>query len=500
MSPAGRRIIGAALLAYLISLVVHGQLSGWNLVDDAMIACRAAANVANGFGPVFNPGVRFESWSSPAWVAFLSAGARIGMDLPSLARALGVLSALLLVALVARLAINRAPSPVALCVALVLGSDPGLAVWSQSGLETAGFALALFAAVAILAAWSSHPTILLSLLLGGLGGALALFRPEGMLLAAWLGLVAARQHHGGGRYLAAALLPTLLVIGALLAWRLQFYGAWLPASAAAKLVPRGDAMLHGFLDLGLALLRRLPLVLLAALGYRAIQRDPARDRSDRAWFDATAGVLVILGAMTVLAGGDWMGRDRFLLPLFPLLAIGAAMGGAARRTSGPALLLVTVLAVALPVWQADRLPPHGHAARQLGEWLAREFPDSTRLGVAAAGAIPFHAGFWTIDALGITDPDIARRAPPAVAPWKSGHMHYDTARFLAAKPDIIVWEFGTPWCLARMSEPSEGVPMPRGDYRRELLRHPTFRAGWRPVPGVPPHLSAYFTLFRRTDN
>lgn len=213
---------------------------------------------------------------------------------------------------------------------------------------------------------------------------------------------------------------------------------------------------------------------------------------------ATAGVLVILGVMILVAGGDWMGRDRLLLPLFPLLAIAASFGLAARRLSGSLLLLVTMVAITLSAWQSDRLPPHGHAARRLGEWLAREFPDSTRLGVAAAGAIPFHAGFWTIDALGISDPVMARHAPPPKAAWNSGHMHYDTTRFLAAKPDIIVWEFGAGWCLARMSEPSEGIPTPRGDYRRELLRHPAFRAGWRPMPGVPEDFSAYFAVFRRT--
>ena len=147
MLPAARRIIITALLAYLVSLIVHGQMSGWNLVDDAMITCRVAANAANGLGPVLNPGVRFESWSSPAWVAFLAAGARIGMDLPFLARALGILSAFLIVALVGRLALSRAPPPVALAVAVALAADSGLAVWSQSGLESAGFALTLLGRV-----------------------------------------------------------------------------------------------------------------------------------------------------------------------------------------------------------------------------------------------------------------------------------------------------------------------------------------------------------------
>ena len=314
-----------------------------------------------------------------------------------------------------------------------------------------------------------------------------------------LALVAARHRATGWRYLAAALLPAGFLIVSLLAWRHEFYGAWLPASASAKLMPGGDAMLEGSLALVQALARRLPLLLAATIGWMAVRRGAAQDRSGNAWFEATAGCVLLLGAMVVLAGGDWMGHDRFLLPILPLVAIGAVIGLAARPVPAPALLVLTVFAVAGPAWYADRLPPHGHAARRMGEWLAREFPDSTRLGVAAAGAIPFHSGLWTIDALGITDPDIAGIVPTAAVSFRSGHMHYDTARFLAAKPDLIAWEFGTPWCLARMSEPSEGIPTPRGDYRRELLRHPAFRAGYRPVPGLPPDLAAWFTLFQRID-
>jgi hypothetical protein len=379
---------------------------------------------------------------------------------------------------------------------LIAGRSRLTAVPEVNGLESAGFALTLLVAVATLSAWVSRPNLPLSLLLGGLWGALALFRPEGMFLAAWLAWVGIRHREGGGRFLVAALIPAGLILVTLLLWRIQFYGVWLPASAAAKLMPRPDAMLTGLLDLGHALARRLPLLLAAAVGYLAIRRDTAHDRSGSAWFDATGGCLLVLCAMTVLSGGDWMGHDRFILPILPLVAVGAAMGGVARPTSGPGLLILTVLAIAGPASYADRLPPHGHAARR----LAHERPDSTRLGVAAAGAIPFHAGFWTVDALGITDPAIARSAPSPSAPFRSGHMHYDTARFLAAKPDIIVWEFGTPWCLARMSEPAFGIPNPGGDYRRELLRHPAFRAGWRPMPGMPPDLAAYFALFRRIDD
>jgi hypothetical protein len=501
-SSRSRFVLPAALAAFLVGVVVHGRLAGWNVIDDALITCRVAANAAAGFGPVFNPGVRFESWSSPAWVALLTAGARLGMDLPWLARALGVIAAIALVVIAARLLVRIAPAPVALAGAVALAADAGLAVWCQSGLETACFTLLLFVLATVVAAAAATPSRSLLALAGLLSGSLALVRPEGFALGA-VAVAIAWRRAGGERLARLALVgPALVVAGALTAWRVAEYGAWLPASASAKLALRPDAiaagagaLLHGF---G----RRFVVVAGAVWMVRRF-RPRAADLSApappalAAWRELTVGVTIVLAAMVLLSGGDWMGHDRLILPVVPLLVVAAVAAAAERRLPGALLFLLGALAVLGPAWQADRISRHGHAARRLGEWLSASCPDSTYLGVAAAGAIPFHSGFRTIDALGIADPHIARTPPAPGAAWTPGHMHYDTERFLAARPDIIVWEYGATWSRQRMEEPSDGVPARRGDYRRELLRHPAFRAGWRPMPGVPDDVAAWYSVFRR---
>ena len=125
------------LSLFALNVVYQGIRSGWNLIDDALIFCRYGRNAALGLGWVYNAGERVESHSSPLWVALLAAGGRLGLDLPWFARALGVICAALLVLTFGRVARRFWPGTVAMTVTVLLALDPGLAVWSLSGMETA---------------------------------------------------------------------------------------------------------------------------------------------------------------------------------------------------------------------------------------------------------------------------------------------------------------------------------------------------------------------------
>jgi hypothetical protein len=488
--------VTATLVVLLSAVVVAGTLSSWNLVDDALILCRFGENVGRGLGWCFNPGAPIDTHSSPLWVALLSVGERLAMDLPYLSRALGVVAALALAILVARAAGRLFPGGVALAVALVVAGDSALATWSLSGLETAGFTLLLVAGVLLLPVSVRAGSVGLDLLLGGLAGAQALARPEGLLFGGLL--VCVRLLGGGAGRGGAAFLAFLGVVVPLEGWRLASFGSAVPGTVAAKWLPSGEALVAGLGAVAHTLLRRAPLVVaaLAAIPV-AFRRDT--DIALRRFLLGAGLSVMLLVVLVVLAGGDWMGHDRLPQAVVPLLGLLAGVGltHRARAVPAPALLFLAALSVAGSWWQADRVPEHGHAARRLGEWLARTVAPDTRLGVAAAGAVPFHSGLVTVDALGITDRSVALRPPPPGAEWRPGHMRYDLERFLDASPDVVVWEFGATWARARMTEASEGRPERRGDYRRELLRHPRFRAEYRPMPGVPPEAERYFSVFRR---
>ena len=288
----------------------------------------------------------------------------------------------------------------------------------------------------------------------------------------------------------------------LTAWRVGYYGDWLPAPVRGKWPGRLDATGQGAGQALLFLVRR-PALLLAGMALlpSLFDRRSAASGPRRWWLAAVAGVALAPILTAILAGGDWMGRDRYPLAALPLLGLLAAAGLAnlRRRPGGPILVVVSALSLGLTTATADLVPPHGHAARRLGLWLASTLPDTTRLGVAAAGAVPFYAGLAAVDPLGISDPSIDRTPLPEGAAWRPGHMRYDLEKFLARDPDVIVWEFGARWSLPLLAIPASERPRRRGDYRRELLRDPGFRARYRPMAGVPAEAERYFTVFRRRD-
>jgi hypothetical protein len=418
------------------------------------------------------------------------------------------------VILLTKLLIELFGRPRALLLSLILAADSGGATWAVSGMETQGFTLAVLATAAALERTSAAKGFLFRLpILGALAGLLPFLRPEGVFLGfLFVGLHVLHPLALGGRPRArhwANVFLFAVLVGALILWRAQAYGDWLPGPVRAKWTPCSEAALKGLKDIGLFGIRRFPLALGAGLaiaqtgpavfGPSKASRDMAHVHG--AYFALSlAGVSLALVAEVVLAGGDWMGRDRLPASALPLLVIlgGMSWHGLERRR-WPAILIVALgLGSAMLTWvDRDRIPPHGHAARRLGEWLGRSLPRETRLGVAAAGAIPFYSGLYAIDALGVTDPLSARKPPPAGAPWKPGHMRYDLQRFLDADPDVIVWEFGSVWSLARLKEPPGDFTNRKGDYRRELLLSPVFRERYRPFSGVPAESERFFTAYTR---
>lgn len=64
-------IVYAGVYIYRTSFEFAGQRY-FALFDDAMISMRYARNLAQGFGPVWNPGQRVEGFSNPLWVAYMA--------------------------------------------------------------------------------------------------------------------------------------------------------------------------------------------------------------------------------------------------------------------------------------------------------------------------------------------------------------------------------------------------------------------------------------------
>ena len=479
-------------LALLAGFLVYGwsfiqrtafEIDGarvYALFDDAMVSMQYAKNLANGDGLVWNAGgERVEGYSNPLWV-LLMAGIHlfpIPLTMTSLYVKLGNLLILLLNLVVVKQITEQFTSnrllPI-LAAALAAFYFP-LNNWSLQGMEVGFIALLLSGAVLLdlnsLAArrFSPWPYLLLAAAVLTRMDAVVLLISFGAIMA-WLDGSQRRRHLAWG--LGSLLIP----IAALTAFRLAYYGAWLPNTYALKLggistilrVSLGLRLLADFLWQSNWILFALPFLLLA-LG---------KDRRLMLLF----GVILAQMAYSVYVGGDsWEhvgGANRFIASVMPLffvlftLTMGKLLDLAmealeARPNWGSAagqaaLVLLTALSLfnfntlqvqdSVQRWTLIKKPVFTESVERYAEMGIRlgqlTTPDAV-IAVITAGNIPYFSERTSIDVLGKNDPVIAG-GPARInsslfqpGDFRPGHNKWDYAYSIGElQPDVVAqfWE------------------------------------------------------------
>jgi hypothetical protein len=338
---------GAASFVLLLWAAVAWRYD--QVVDDAFISFRYARNLARGAGLRFNPldPSPVEGFTNLGWVLFLAPFERLGLDLPSVARAASALCACALLLLyVQRLrpALGRLD---ALLHGAFLAALPSFACWSTGGLETMAFSLALFVLferVCLAGERSRAPGAALALV------ALLLLRADGWIWAAAL-LVSVALCDRSRRKTALRLLATAAPLcAAHFCWRRGVFDAWLPQSARAKVHPGALALARG-LRWELSLLAQAPGLWLwvAAAAWTLVRRGGSRPRWVGAALSASAAAL----GYAALAGGDWMPWGRLLVPALPLA--GAACAHVLAEWPRPLARALCAAGVALSLFSAGGL-------------------------------------------------------------------------------------------------------------------------------------------------
>jgi arabinofuranosyltransferase len=398
----------AGLAALAVVLALHVRAYAF-LCDDAFISFRYAKNLAAGHGLVFNPGFeRVEGYSDFLWVLVLALLDRLGLRPETTALPLSWAATLALFAVVAdfarRRALPAAPAWTTLIAPALLAVTRSFAVWASSGLETRVFELCVVAGALRLvdeveAERDDRPLRPLAAWLLGLG---ALNRPDGILLAGCaLAAAAAFLARAGkldARRFARGAAPAALLIGGHFAFRLGYYGEWLPNTYYAKVDgtwwDAGLRYLEAF-TLEYAAYLWIPLV---ALGARALAA------AGKPFAPLLFAAVVLPHAVYVAAiGGDhfeYRPLDLYLPFLFLLAGAGAAsVATSPRRAAGAGayLALVVLGLVDLP-WQSHAQYPARYVAGFPGK---RGLAEPERLTYLAPGRGTLHRlpGFRALAAL-----------------------------------------------------------------------------------------------------
>ncbi len=449
-------LFGLAVVSGCALMAAHVLYLPKIVVDDAYISFRYARNLVSGLGLTFNPGERVEGYSNFLWVLLTAVGMGWRLDPIAWTRGLGAASLILTLILATHLA-RRATGSIAAAwgTAILLAASTALCGSAMGGLETGLYTMLVTASGVALA----HRRAGVASALIGLA---ALTRPEGLglcVVATALSLTI-----GGGderRRVALTLIaPGLALFGALVGFRLAYFGEWLPNSVLAK-----SAMLPLLVESGPA---KWPQVLFNSAG-----REYALDflrysfgvfvvfavvpllRPGRQRF--VAGYLfgaVVMGlAVAIYNFGDWMSSFRLLTPYLPSLTVLDVWGmnesiawarerGRAAAAGGLTIACVGVVAFCAAGQLQLRRPAVGP---EPDRELAAVLDTSRQPGLLAAtdvlGRLGYYApGICVLDMAGLTDRHIARHGRPSPPFGRT-----DFAYVLSRRPQFIMNNVRTAW-------------------------------------------------------
>ncbi|HEX4222149.1 MAG TPA: hypothetical protein VHZ97_07305 [Pseudonocardiaceae bacterium] len=359
-----------AVLGGTALIGAHASLYGQWMVDDASITFAYARSVAEGYGPVLQPGaVPVEGYSNTTWMLLLAFGRLIGLfdhgaifgipDYVLFPKALALLCCagiLLAYHCATRMLFPRRAWLATLVGGVMLAANPSFVIWCFSGLENSLYALLIVtSAVLMLRAVLGHRllTTKVAVLTGLLAFLAALTRPDGMIYAAAYPLLAIVFLH---RY---AWKPTLLAAGKsvlafavpyglFLVWRYHEFHLWVTNTTVAKSQNAPDLMnlargsdLIGYVGWAAV------LVAVGCIGVVLTQQSNVRNA-----VVALVVPLVLAIAAYCVLNSDWMGQYRFATPVWALgsLAVTIAVAhvaATARFRGRVALTVAVVLAVAI---------------------------------------------------------------------------------------------------------------------------------------------------------
>ncbi|MCB0200057.1 MAG: hypothetical protein KDI03_08295 [Anaerolineae bacterium] len=443
------RLVPWALVLLLAALnVLYMSRLGPN--DDAYITYRVARNLANGLGPVFNPGERVLSITTPGYMLLLAAGSVVSKDFVALGLALNGVALLAVGALVIDLSSQAITtrqtggatgSLSALSATLAVGLTLTFPLLSPAiGMETPLFIAAILATFAAYGrayrlAGDSRAETRWLLWTAGAAALAFLLRPDGVLVAVAVGLhwLVTRRRVA---WRPLALYIALSVPWLMFAW--LYYGSPVPNTLVAKAtqglgeaVPRwGPGLVLAAGDwarrflvaavlavVGLVLVwrntGRLPLLLWAVL--TIVAQTLLGVRSYFWYYAPFAPVLGLLAGDGLAAGVGGL-ADRLAQRRQPKWAAGLVALALALAALVPAAAAAAVLAA--PPETRQREQAYMRSGEVLRELCAAD-GDALQVGMSEIGLIGYVSDCPIVDFAGLLQRDVAHLSvsPSDKATW-----------------------------------------------------------------------------------
>ena len=471
-----RRVHPALAITLLVLVATTAFLSIGPALDDAYIVYRYVARFLTGNGLTFNDGEYVEGFTSLLWVLVLSASTWLtGLEPPAVSVGLNYLAivstAITLPALLKKL---NVPPPWAWGGVALMAASISYYRVAYIGLEFGlySFLLMLFFYTLLPALRTDvRPSTTRVVAAGLVGGVLFGTRPESLLMAPLVcaALATFSRDRPIARTIGLLAVPWLLTMTAILAWRLSYYGEWLPNSVVAKSVGfRSIADVQEQLLKGLAYLfgayRESPaLAYAAAVTLLRLVLVPAR----RLTICLLLIPIFIAHVAVLQNGGDWMPHFRFVnvhTPLYIASLLVAVVGWRVWRRDVTVVCL-SIFAALHVLFNAPHFTPALHPEvsrfngwmdlyRQVGHAVAPAWRRGDLLMAESIGMLGYAApNAYIHDPLGLTDSALAHDSTAERTLYGRKNWEYS----LGLDPALIVihyWPHQRTWSRYSLRYPA----------------------------------------------
>jgi hypothetical protein len=245
--------------------------------------------------------------------------------------------------------------------------------------------------------------------------------------------------------------PAVLLIATQLAFRLAYYGDWVPNTAHAKVAfsaPRaGQGWRYWWQGVWPLAALAIPALTQSIVGLLT----PAR----RARTLLFVLPLLTWSAWVIAIGGDVFAGRRHLVIVVLLMAFLAVdfwrtWRDAVVAKARPRVAVAAIASLVLLGWmqwsqdptyrltgpQVDQAKKGESLGRMLGVAFAEQRP---LVAMTAAGAIPYYSKLPSLDMLGLNDRYLAHHPPPDLGRGRVAHELGDGKYFLRRAPDLVVF-------------------------------------------------------------
>jgi arabinofuranosyltransferase len=501
-----RRFFSELLVALVVTLTMAavswflGGAPGTNGIDDAAITRSYSDNLANGHGFVYNiGGERVEGATSFLWTMILVLPYLFGENpetaILTITTFFTVMAVFFGLRISRRAAAGLHPTATVFLMAAAMAGLPAYFIWSVWSMME----VALWSALCMLLldrlshlAEETEITPRVDTILLAAAFTLPITRPEGIVVAFGMGLLAVALRPVLWRPVGLALIAAVVSFCAIALARLTYFGFPFPNTYYAKVssdrlqnIIDGAKYLMSFVSgHPFAEVIFVSWILLGIISVVGLIRNQASGQ--RTQVLAAALVLGIL-SIYVLLGGDHFALWRFYQPIMPILPLPLVLLALwfVRITSGRGR--IAIVSLALGFWLViNNIAYHqerfriarefqlSHRGEVFGTYL-NEFSPRPSMGVVAAGGIALTYEGELRDLMGLNWVEMAHANPIKIG--FRNHASFDVDTFWKHETEILP-QFHKPGCqrdgwTEKTNARDTGV--------KQLFGQPQFQAKYTPI-------------------